>query len=448
VSRTHRRVVITGTGIVAPGSADRNAFWENALAKKTAIADVPDHWSLYFQPFSTVWAPLPAIDWARYPLSRVESMQLDMTAKLAIAASWQALEQAGIRPRPVDEKKNAYDLPGVDASRSAVFLGTGMGGIFSFAANEGHQLYAPLRSSLGRGAIPPESEFPFVRCTPRFNPFAVSMSMPNGASAALGIKYGMTGVNRTIGGACAAGTMAIGEAFESVARGDNDFALAGGVEYLADEYGGIFRAFDIARTLVFTGEDPAIANRPFDCNHSGFLFAEGGCGVLVLEEREHALKRGAAPIAEIAGYAETFDAHSAMAIDPSGRQIEWMLAGLMDKAKISPSAIDYINTHGTGTVANDEIEAGVIGRLFGNRPVINATKSLVGHTIGAAGAIEAAVTALTIRYQTVHGCANLDDPIADLNFARESRDVKVDLALSESFGFGGHNAALLFSRCG
>ncbi|MBN1129496.1 MAG: beta-ketoacyl-[acyl-carrier-protein] synthase family protein [Chitinispirillaceae bacterium] len=441
-----RRVVITGIGIVAPGSPDRDAFWNNALALTTVVAPVPPHWSLYFNPVSTVWAPLPEIDWARYPLSRVEVMQLDMTAKLAVAASWQALSQAGLDPAVADEKRNAFALKGVEAARSAVYLGTGMGGVCSFASNEGHQLYAPLQQALRRDTMPPVPVFPFVRCAPRFSPFAVSMSMPNGASAALGIKYSMTGVNRTIGGACAAGTMAVGEAFEAIARGEGDLVLAGGVEYLADDYGGVFRAFDIARTLVSTGEDGATVKGPFDRNRSGFLFAEGGCGVLVLEERGHALNRGAAPIAEILGYAETFDAHSAMAIDPSAQQIERMLAGLMDKAGISPSAVDYINTHGTGTVVNDDIEAGVIARLFGKRPVVNATKSLIGHTVGAAGAIEAAVTALTLRDQKVHGCANLCDPVADLHFVFAAKDVAVTNAISHSFAFGGHNAALLLSR--
>jgi 3-oxoacyl-[acyl-carrier-protein] synthase II len=445
VTHPLRRVVITGIGIVAPGGADRDSFWINALARKTSVDRLPESWSLYYQPHSTVWAPLPPLDWAAYPLSRVESMQLDMTAKLAVAAAWQALEQAGIRPRMADEKKNSFILPDVNASRAAVFLGTGMGGICSFAASEGHQLYAPLLQALKREGLP-AAGFPFVRCAQRFNPFAVPMSMPNGASATLGIKFSLSGTNRTIAGACAAGTMAVGEAFEAIERGNFDFALAGGVEYLADDYGGIFRAFDIARTLVNAGSDPDAANRPFDRGRTGFLFAEGGCCVLALETLEHAMARGALPIAEIIGYAETFDAHSVMAIDPSASKIEAMLVRLMDDAGIAAADIDYINTHGTGTLANDEIEAGVIGRLFGKKPVVNATKSLIGHTIGAAGAIEAAVTALTLRDRKTHGCANLNDPIADLNFALESRDVEADCAISQSFAFGGHNAALLLSR--
>jgi 3-oxoacyl-[acyl-carrier-protein] synthase II len=441
-----RRVAVTGIGIVAPGAADRDAFWSNALGVKSVSAPLPERWSPYFRPYSTLWAPLPPIDWSQYPISRVESLQLDMTAKLAIAATVQALRQAEIETLPFDEKRNTFTLRGIDGERFAVFLGTGMGGICSFAANEGHQLYAPLGEALKADGMPAASVLPFVRYSPRFSPFAVPMSMPNGASAALGIKFSCNGINRTIGGACAAGTMAIGEAFEAIGSGAADMALAGGVEYLADDYGGIFRAFDVARTLCVPGADPAAANRPFDRNRSGFLFAESGCGVLVLEAFEHARSRGVEPIAEIAGYAETFDGYSVMAIDPSARQIERMLSLLLKRADAAAEKIDYINTHGTGTLANDEIEAAVIGRIFGRRPAVNATKSLIGHTIGAAGAIEAAVTALSIRDRKVHGCANLREPIADLNFVIDTGDVAITTAISQSFAFGGHNAALLFKK--
>ncbi|MBN2036780.1 MAG: beta-ketoacyl-[acyl-carrier-protein] synthase family protein [Chitinispirillaceae bacterium] len=444
MSGSGRRVVCTGIGIIAPGSGDAQTFWSNACAGAAVVDEIPEHWKLYYQPQSIHWAPLPERDWSDVPLSRVEAMQLDMTAKLAVAASWQAVRQAGLEPIPADEKKNTFSLSGTDPSRSGVFLGTGMGGACSFAANEGHHLYAPLQNMLKCASSPPPAAFPFVRCAPRFNPFAVPMSMPNGASAALGIKYSLTGRNQTVAGACAAGTMAIGAAFEAVRSGRLDLALAGGTEYLADEHGGIFRAFDSARTLA-TGHERQAVNRPFDHARSGFLFAEGGCAVLVLEPLETAQARGALPIAEIIGYAENFDAYSVMAIEPSGARIEAMLRQLLDLAGVAAEEIDYINSHGTGTMSNDDIEAAVIARIFGKGSVINATKSLIGHTIGAAGAIEAAVTALSIRHAKVHPCVNLLDPIADLDFATEQRDLAIRHAISHSFAFGGHNAALLFS---
>jgi 3-oxoacyl-[acyl-carrier-protein] synthase II len=446
VNRDGRRVVITGIGMIAPGSSTASAFWENTLAGKATAAPIPEHWLLYFTPYSKLYAPLPAIDWPAYPISRSESMQLDMTAKLAIAAAWQAVRHAGFTTELRDEKKNTFTIKNIDRKRAGVFLGTGMGGICSFAANEGHQLYFPLQQALKHDNRRPTPELPFVRCAPKFNPFAVSMSMPNGASAALGIKFSMNGPNRTIGGACAAGTMAIGGAFEAVRTGRLDLALAGGVEYLADEYGGIFRAFDVARTLVTGGGKAEGANCPFDRKRSGFLFAEGGCAVLVVESLDHALSRGGVPVAEITAYAETFDAYSAMAMDPSAREIEAVLSMLLAGAHLPAEAVDYINTHGTGTIANDEIEAGVIERMFGKRPAINATKSFIGHTVGAAGAIEAAVTALSIRDHKVHGCANLTDPVRDLNFVITTRSLAINHAVSQSFAFGGHNAALLLSK--
>ena len=171
-----RRVVITGIGILAPGSSDTAAFWKNALDGAAVIETIPERWLLYFTPYSRLIAPLPSIDWALYPISRIEAMQLDMTAKLAVAAAWQAIHHAGLEPLVRDEKKNTFALKNIDPSRAGVFLGTGMGGICSFAANEGHHLYAPLKQAAASG-------LPFVQYAQKFNPFAVPMSMPNGASA-------------------------------------------------------------------------------------------------------------------------------------------------------------------------------------------------------------------------------------------------------------------------
>jgi len=221
-----------------------------------------------------------------------------------------------------------------------------------------------------------------------------------------------------------------------------------GAEYLGDPYGGIFRGFDIARTLASAGADLHRANRPFDRDRTGFLFAEGGAAVLVCEEAEAARRRGARPYAEITGYAETFDAHSIMSMDSSGTQIADMLAAAMQDAGCVPGDIDYVNAHGTGTAVNDEIESAVIERLFGHRPLVNATKSLTGHCIGASGGIEAAVTALSLAHQTTHACRNLEQPIRDLRFVRETGPCAIETAITQSFAFGGHNAAVVMRRIG
>jgi len=281
---------------------------------------------------------------------------------------------------------------------------------------------------------------------PRYNPFVVSMLMPNAPSAATAIRFSLTGPNVSYCVACASGTVAVGHAYREVRDGHVDVAIAGGSEYLYDEHGHIFRGFDIAGTLIRDCTDAETANRPFDEKHSGFLFSQGGAAVLVLEELEHARRRGATIIAEVIGYAETFDAHSMMSLAPGGEQIERMVHAAITDADLSPHDVDYINAHGTGTKNNDQTEAEVIDRVFGKSALINSTKSLLGHTIGASGAIEALVTALSLRDGTTHICKNLDTPLLGLNFVRSVEQHDLRVGLSQSFAFGGHNAAVVLRR--
>jgi 3-oxoacyl-[acyl-carrier-protein] synthase II len=283
---------------------------------------------------------------------------------------------------------------------------------------------------------------------PRFNPYAVPSMMPNAVSALLGIRWSLGGPNLTFSQACAAGTVAVGHAFRAIAAGDVDLALCGGAEYLGDPYGGIFRGFDIARTLAAEGTDLTRANRPFDRDRTGFLFGEGGAAVLVCEEEAAARRRGARVYAEIVGYAENFDAYSIMMMEPSGERIADMVAAAVHDAGCVPADVDYVNAHGTGTAVNDEIESSVIERLFGDKPLVNATKSLTGHCIGASGGIEAAITALSLAHQTTHACRNLEHPIRDLRFVREAGPCRIDTAITQSFAFGGHNAAVVMKRVG
>jgi 3-oxoacyl-[acyl-carrier-protein] synthase II len=438
-----RRVVITGIGVVAPNGTTATEFWDNCLSLQSSVGAIPEHWLHYWQPLSRIWAPLPAIDFDGRGISRIERMQLDTSAILAILAAQEALENAQLPRTVTDEKKNCYSVAGFSGDRAAVFIGTGIGGITSFAANEGNHILAPCSARLRQLAVPLDQLAEVLRAPSRFNPFVVSMTMPNSCSALLGIRFSANGPNRTVCNACASGAMAIGQAFDMIAAGNVDSALAGGAEYIADDYGGVFRGFDVAKTLVKSCDDPQKANRPFDRNRSGFLIAEGGSAVLVLEELSHAQNRGAPIVAEILSYAETFDAHSIMSIDSSARQIRRMITRALDEAQCTPAAIDYINTHGTSTEQNDEIEALTIESVFGSRPLINATKSLTGHTIGAAGAIETAVTALSIARKTTHACKNLIEPIRPLNFVTKAGPFDITTAFTQSFAFGGHNAGLV-----
>jgi 3-oxoacyl-[acyl-carrier-protein] synthase II len=444
-----RRIVISGIGVVASNGANTASFWKNCLAAAASVSRIPEEWTSYHSYSSKIWAPLPKVDFTAYRVSRIEMMQSDTTALLTLAAAGQALSESGVKVILKNERKNIFAPDNIDPSRCGVFIGTGVGGIASFAANEGHHLFSQIRESVSDPALTAEKReriARIVRYPPRFNHFAVAMTMPNTAAASLGIKYSLTGANGTFCNACAAGTTAIGKAFQAICRGELDWALAGGVEYLHDDYGGIFRGFDAAGTLVSRNEDPE-ANCPFDKNRSGFLFAEGGCAILLLESLDHAQLRGAPqPIAEIRSFAETFDACSIMIPDPAGAQAERMVRQALAEANMSARDIDYINAHGTGTQANDDVEAAVIERVFANSPLVNSTKSLTGHAIGASGAIEAAVTALSLRDQTTHACKNLRDPIRPLNFVKEAKPYSIKTALTQSFAFGGHNAALVMSR--
>lgn len=448
-----RRAVVTGIGLVTPIGSGVAEFWQNALAGEAACAPIPEHWRRYFRPASTIWAPLPSRDFSAHGVTRIEASQLDKSEQIALACAQQALDAAGIRYELRDARKNTYALRDVDATGVGVLIGTGIGGATSLVAATGSHVGLPVLSELaelqGRDGTPPETAAALealrsgIRVGPRFEPFAAPMSMPNGSSAVVGIRYGLYGRNTTYAGACASGTIAIGNALRAVQSGEMKVALAGGVEYLGDAWGGIFRAFDIVKTLVRAGLDPRKANRPFDTGRSGFLFAEGGGAVLVVEELEHALARQAPVIAEISGYAETFDAHNMVMMEPSGRHAERMLRLALEDAGVEPAEVDLVNAHGTGTVLNDATESALLERVFGARPLVHSTKALCGHTIGASGAIEAAVLALSIRDQTTHACVNLEQPVNGLRYVRAPERFRIGCALSESFAFGGHNAALV-----
>jgi 3-oxoacyl-[acyl-carrier-protein] synthase II len=281
---------------------------------------------------------------------------------------------------------------------------------------------------------------------PRYNPFVVSMLMPNAASAVIANKFSIHGPNVTYCVACASGTVSVGHAFRAVRDGQVDLAISGGSEYLNDEHGHIFRGFDIAGTLVRDCAEPQSANRPFDEKRSGFLFSQGGAAALVLEELEHALRRDVPVIAEVAGFAETFDAYSMMSLAPDGAQIERMIRASLADAGLEAGTVDYVNAHGTGTRNNDELESKVIERVFGKSVPVNSTKSLLGHTIGASGAFEALVTALTLRDGKTHVNKNLEEPCSELNYVRTTEVFDPEVGLSQSFAFGGHNAALVLRR--
>lgn len=451
-----RRVVVTGIGVICPIGTSTQEFWQNCLQGHSSIAPIPVHWHQYADYKSSIWAPLPDIDYAARGLTRSECLQHDPVSLLAVCAAQEAVADAGLTISLIDKRSNTCQIQGFDPTRAGVFMGTGIGGAHTFLENHTFQLFDRSKKDVQRLLETSKLGDEDVSALNgvldsmvhgrRLNPFVVSMLMPNAVSAILGIKLSLKGPNMTYGLACSAGTASIGHAFRAIRSGQVDLALTGGSEYLDDHYGYIFRGFDVANTLVQDCEQPEKANRPFDKRRSGFLFSQGGAAVLVLEELHGAVARGASIIAEVAGYAESFDAHNMMRSEPDGVEIERMTRMALDDAEIKPADVQYVNAHGTGTQANDITESEVIGRVFGRDVLVNATKSLIGHTIGASGALEAVVTALSLKHQTTHICKNLEEPIVDLNFVRTCESHDIEVGLSQSFAFGGHNAALVMRR--
>lgn len=453
-----RRVVITGIGVIAPNGVGAESFWINCCDAKARVDPVPAHWVGYAPLGSTLWAALPALDFAHWGIDRIQQQQLDPVVMLTLGAAAQALDHAKLEVVCINQKKNLFHIPALNPHRAGVFMGSGNGGVSSLLEAQISHVGRPIHHCLG--ALEQQLSTPqlqqhlclvkqaqdHLRLPERFNPFAVAMTMPNAISATLGIRYGLRGTNAMLCNACAAGAVAVGTAYEAVARGTLELALCGGAEYLGDRYGAVFRAFDTAKTLVRSCAEPLRANRPFDRDRSGFLFAEGGAAVMVVEEYDHACRRGVQPIAEIGAFEQSFDCHSIMSPEPQGMAIKRMLHALLDQAAIQPAQVDYVNAHATATVANDALEASIIEEVFGRDVFVNATKSLTGHTIGASGALETAVTALAIRDDMLHPCVNLDNPIAPLNFVRTLTHTPLRYALTQSFGFGGHNAALVLKK--
>ena len=434
--------------MVSSLGTDLESFWRHCLEGRTVVEEIPAAWSLHSPLRSRVWSPLGA--WEREtPLAtRIERKQLDPAGRIALLAAEEALQRAGLALESADPRRNAYRIAGVDGERAGVFLGTGVGGLHSCLESSRFIVLDQPRRALQAMELeePVAAEVAAVLdrlAIPRaFNPFSVAMTMPNAAAAALSIKLGIFGPCRTFSGACAAGTLALGQAFRAVRQGECDLAVAGGVEFLSDPFGCAFRGFDAVGALA-AGPLPAERiNRPFDRERSGFLFSEGGGAILVLEDLEAARRRGADVLAEVVGYGETADAHHLMSMAPEGRQIRRALELCLADAGIAPADVGYVNAHGTGTPANDAVEARVLAELFPPATRINSTKSLLGHTLGASGAIEAVVAALTLRDGIAHPSLNLTDPELPLAYVREAEPVDARYALSESFAFGGQNAVL------
>ncbi|HNW99938.1 MAG TPA: beta-ketoacyl-[acyl-carrier-protein] synthase family protein [Candidatus Cloacimonadota bacterium] len=414
-----RRVVITGIGPVTSLGIGKTDFWNRILAgEKPEIRKIPE---MRVPTKSKVYIPFPEFRITDYEIPQYYEF-LHPEDKLAIIGAKLALDDAGFLVIGNNKKFVVSEETSI-----ATVIGIGLTGF-------GTAFHSYL-AHLGINNICPRD-----RKKPMFNRMVVPLSMNNSPAAWVSILFGLKNESYTISASCASGTYGIGLAFRNIADGYYDVALSGGVENLQDDSFMIFRGFDVlgALTLSETGYP-----QPFSQERSGFLFAEGGGCILVLEELEHARKRKANIYAEILDYQANSDAYNIVHIEPSGEQI----LGLIRKL-VGNESIDYINTHGTATITNDEIEAKTIIDYFGDenkQPILNSTKGILGHTIGGSGAIETAVTALSISTNKIH--VNLAaHPIPNLNLASETLDTHVGKAVSLSYGFGGHNAGLLLGK--
>ncbi|HSC58892.1 MAG TPA: beta-ketoacyl-ACP synthase II [Gemmatimonadales bacterium] len=408
-----RRVVITGIGAVTPIGTGVELLWAGLRARRSTVGPVT---RFDATPFRTRVAGEVRDFHASDFVEERRVRRLDRCSQFALAAARLALADA------------ALDLRREDSDRTGAMMGTALGGVAH--AEEQHERYL-------RGGVR------------EVDPGLALTVFAGAASCNLAIEFGLTGPNATNGMSCASGAMAIGDAFRTIRRGEADVMLAGGAEAPLAPLS--FGAFSIIRAMSTRNDDPERASRPFDQGRDGFVMAEGSA-VLVLEERGRALARGAPVYAEVCGYGTTNDAHHMTAPRPDGAQAARAIALALTDGHVAPASVGYVNAHGSATALNDPTETLAIRRAFGPHAAalaLSGTKGYYGHALGASGAFEAAICALASRHRWLPPTVNLDTPDAscDLTFLQGAGvDADPEYLLSNSFGFGGINAALVFRR--
>jgi 3-oxoacyl-[acyl-carrier-protein] synthase II len=406
-----RKAVVTGLGAVTPLGHDARSTWEAAVAGRSGVG--------FIESFDASGFPVRIASEVKGfdPVEVVgpkDARRLERNVVLAVAAAREAWRDAGVEA--------------VDPARAGVLLGSAIGGVMGVLEQD-----AVLRE---RGHA-------------RVSPWFLPNVLVDSASGQIAIDLGLRGPNYAPVSACATGSHAVGEAAELVRRGDADVVLAGGTE--ACMHPVILAGFCAMRGLVAEEEDPTRASRPFDATRAGFVMGEGAC-VLVVEELEHARARGARPYAEVLGYGASNDAHHMAQPDPESVGVAEMMRAALERAKVEPRRVGYINAHGTSTPQGDLAETKAIKTVFGEHAyelAISSTKSVLGHLFGAAGAVEAMMCVLALHEGVLPPTINYrtPDPECDLDYVpNEARSVEVDVALSNAMGLGGHNACVLVGR--
>jgi 3-oxoacyl-[acyl-carrier-protein] synthase II len=410
-----RRVVVTGVGTVGPLGESVDAFWKNALAGKSGVGRItlfdPAEFATQIGAEVTDWDP------EKY-MPRRESRRLDRSAQFFVVSTDQALADAGI----------SYEEDDPEALRAGVVVGSGIGGIITTQDE--------IRVLTERGPG-------------RVSPLAITKIISNMAGGVVSIRHHLYGPNTCTVTACAASANAIGDAAEIIKRGDADVMIAGGTEAGIVEFA--LAGFTSSKAVSRRNDDPEAASRPFDADRDGFVMGEGAT-TLILEERERAIARDAKIYAEVLGYGMSADGFHITLPQPGGAGAARAMQNALNHARLEPQDIDYINAHGTSTRANDVTETQAIKTVFGEdayRVPISSTKSMTGHLLGGAGAAESLACILSIRDGVVAPTINYTtpDPECDLDYVpNEAREMTVNLAMTNSFGFGGHNVALIFGR--
>ncbi|HOQ37342.1 MAG TPA: beta-ketoacyl-ACP synthase II [Acetivibrio sp.] len=407
-----RRVVITGMGVVSALGTDLDEFWSNIKAGKNGITRV-SKFDVSNMP-TKVAAEIKEFDPTKY-IDKKEAKRMDIYTQYAIWAAKTAFIMSGI------------ESDKIDPYRFGVIVGSGIGGITTF--EEQFRVYMEK----GPG---------------RVSPFFIPMMISNMATGRIAIEFGAKGFNESVVTACATSTNAIGDAFKVIQRGDADIMITGGAEASITPMS--FAGF-CAMKATSTTEDPDLACRPFDAERNGFVMGEGA-GILILEDLEHAEKRGANIIAEVVGYGSTNDAYHITAPSPEGEGGARCMQMAINDAGIKPEEVGYINAHGTSTEYNDKFETAAIKTVFGEHArklAVSSSKSMTGHLLGAAGAVECIVTALAIKDGFLPPTINYrnPDPECDLDYVPNvGRKADITYALSNSLGFGGHNATLALKK--
>ncbi|MDW4526181.1 beta-ketoacyl-ACP synthase II [Rossellomorea marisflavi] len=408
-----KRVVVTGLGTVNPLGNDVETTWANALAGKSGVGPLTRLNADEYP--AKVAAELKDFNIEDFGIEKKEARKMDRFTHYAIAASLIAVKDANL------------EITEENANRVGTWIGSGIGGMETFETQ--------YETFLKRGYR-------------RVSPFFVPMMIPDMAAGQVSILLGAKGFNSCTVTACATGTNSIGDAFKVIQRGDADVMITGGAEAPITK---MSVAGFCANTALSTNPDPETASRPFDSERDGFVIGEGA-GIVILEELEHAVKRGATIYAEIVGYGCTGDAYHITAPAPGGEGGARAMKMALDDAGVTPDQMDYINAHGTSTAYNDKYETMAVKEVFGdhaNRLAMSSTKSMTGHLLGAAGGVEAIFTVLAMKDGKLPPTINLQnpDPDCDLDYvANEAREQEVNVAMSNSLGFGGHNATLVFKK--